>query len=251
MGHLFLRLSPEHREGKSASMSPPESEAKILIAAFEKVDLEKTGKINITQLADIMRESAGDDSSGDEIEEMVNDKETMRMVFTMADIDGDNMVSLHELLIMAGCEGEEKERIAGFVRLADKGNKGYVTAEELKEVFQKMGQTTTDKDVKMFFTMADKDGDQKLQTEEVVNFFMNKDKNKDDPKEAAKMMFKITDLDSDGFIDKKELKKFFSSLADEEDEDDNMMVNMMMAMMDEDEDGKLNYEEFCAVMDQK
>merc|ERR1712098_154171 len=132
-------------------------------------------------------------------------------------------------------------------RLADKGNKGYVTAEELKEVFQKMGQTTTDKDVKMFFTMADKDGDKKLQTEEVVNFFMNRDKNKDDPKEAAKMMFKITDLDSDGFIDKKELKKFFSSLADEEDEDDNMMV----AMMDEDEDGKLNYEEFCAVMDQK
>merc|ERR1712025_1216883 len=124
--------------------------------------------------------------------EMVKDKETMRMVFAMADIDGDNMVSLHELLIMAVCEGEEKGRIAGFVRLADKGNKGYVTAEELKEVFQKMGQTTTD---------------------EVVNFFMNRDKNKDDPKEAAKMMFKITDLDSDGFIDKKELKKFFSSLA--------------------------------------
>merc|ERR1719158_1854302 len=107
------------------------------------------------------------------------------MVFIMADIDGDNMVSLHELLIMAGCEGEEKERIAGFVRLADKGNKGYITAEELKEVFQKMGQTTTDKDVKMFFTMADKDGDQKLQTEEVVNFFMNRDENKDDPKKRG------------------------------------------------------------------
>merc|ERR1711942_241564 len=170
---------------KSASMPPPESEAKILIAAFEKVDVEKSGKINITQLADIMREASADDSDEDEIEEMVNDQNMMRVVFTMADVDGDNMVSLNELLVMAGFEGEEEERIAGFVRLADKGNKGYVTAEELKEVLQKMGQTTTDKDVKMFFTMADKDGDQKLQTEEVVNFFMNRN-NQDDPKEAAK-----------------------------------------------------------------
>merc|ERR1719481_442486 len=118
------------------------------------------------------------------------------------------MLSLEELLILLGFQGNEEDRIAGFVRVADKGNKGYITAEE------------------------------------VVNFFKDGGRSMNDPKERAKMMFKMTDLNSDGYIDKEELKKFFSDMAGEEDEDDNTMVNMMMAMMDKDEDGKLNFEEF-------
>ena len=73
-----------------------------------------------------------------------------------------------------------------------------------------------------------------------------------DPKEEAKMMFKMFDSNTDGFISKKELAGFLKEMAGDDDEDDSMirmMSNVMLASADEDEDGKLNYEEFSKMMD--
>ena len=226
-------------------MPDKEADKLQMIAAFEKVDIDKTGKIGIKQLQELMKETATSKSD----KEMAEDENMVKMVLEMADLDGDQMLSIEELLVLIGVEGSEEDRIAGFVRVADKGNKGFITADELKSVLEKVGQKSSDKDIKMFFAMADKNGDQKLQTEEVVAFLKDGGKNLQDPKEKAKMMFRLQDTNSDGYIDKSELKKFFSDMQGEEDEDDNMMVNMMMAMMDKDGDGKLNFEEFCAMME--
>ena len=226
-------------------MPDKEADKLQMIAAFEKVDIDKTGKIDMKQLQELMKETATSKSD----KEMAEDENMVKMVLEMADLDGDQMLTIEELLVLIGVEGSEEDRIAGFVRVADKGNKGFITADELKSVLEKVGQKSSDKDIKMFFAMADKNGDQKLQTEEVVAFLKDGGKNLQDPKEKAKMMFRLQDTNSDGYIDKSELKKFFSDMQGEEDEDDNMMVNMMMAMMDKDGDGKLNFEEFCAMME--
>ena len=60
------------------------------------------------------------------------------------------------------------------------------------------------------------------------------------------------DTNADGSISKKELAEFMKTMGfvDEDDtpEDVAMMANMLMAESDEDNDGKLSYEEFCKIM---
>ena len=59
------------------------------------------------------------------------------------------------------------------------------------------------------------------------------------------------DVDGNGYISKKELARFMQ-ISDDYDDDKadfgtKMMVEMIMMMVDQDEDGKLNYEEFCKI----
>ena len=62
-----------------------------------------------------------------------------------------------------------------------------------------------------------------------------------------KTMFRMYDCDGDGFISKKELANFWNS--DDDDAETNQMIQMMMELADEDEDGKLSYDEFCKMME--
>merc|ERR1712183_959836 len=105
--------------------------------------------------------------------------------------------------------------------------------------------------------MADADGDRKLKIEEVISFLKldktEAEKMEKDPKEKMKTMFRMCDCDEDGFISKKEIVQFLKTMGFV-DEDDTpaevkMVINMIMSMADQDEDGKLNYEEFCKMMD--
>merc|ERR1739846_103729 len=113
------------------------------------------------------------------------------------------------------------------------------------------GMFEKEKDFQMLLMMADLDGDRKISIDEMASFFTDEPKKKD-PKDEAKVMFRMCDVDGDGYISKKEIVKFFKIMDLVSDEDDpqlKMMINMIMAEADKDKDGKLNYEEFCAVMD--
>merc|ERR1719147_327250 len=88
----------------------------------------------------------------------------------MMDGEDDRKLSLEDILVLTGVEGNEKERIAMFLKLADKGNKGHITAQEVKSVLTFMEEDADDEDARMFFAIADANGDRKLQTEEVINF---------------------------------------------------------------------------------
>ena len=69
-----------------------------------------------------------------------------------------------------------------------------------------------------------------------------------EPEKAVKIAFRAYDTNRDGYIDKKELPELMK-LSGVEPND--WMMGMAMAMFDADQDGKLNYEEFCAMTDGK
>merc|ERR1712096_509884 len=162
-----------------------------------------------------------------------------------------------ELFMMLDCdkEGNEKQMLMNMIRSADKNKDGFIDAKEMVAVSQKMGGgiIEKEKDFQMLLMMADLDGDRKISIEEMASVFTDEPKKKD-PKEDAKGMFRMCDVDGDGYITKKEIVKFFKIMDLVSDDDDpqlKMMINMIMAEADKDKDGKLNYEEFCAVMDKK
>ena len=60
----------------------------------------------------------------------------------------------------------------------------------------------------------------------------------------------MCDFNDDGFITKKELVKYLIFMGfDEDDEWRKELVDTLMRMADDDEDGKLNYDEFCKMAD--
>merc|ERR1719348_341486 len=191
---------------------------------------------------------------GDDPESM-KDKDKMEIIISVLDSDGDNMISLEEFFMMLDCdkEGNEKQMFLNMIRSADKNKDGFISAKEMKVLSKKMGggMFETEKDFQMLLMMADLDGDRKISIEEMASFFTDEPKKKD-PKEEAKSMFRMCDVDGDGYISKKEIVKFFKIMDLVSDDDDpqlKMMINMIMAEADKDKDGKLNFEEFCAVMD--
>merc|ERR1719508_472908 len=187
---------------------------------------------------------------------MVKDDDMMEMLMEMVDGDGDKMVSLNELLKFISKDEktddvDEKEMFKRMIKAADKDGNGFLSAAELKGFLLKM-EMEDDEEIDLFFMMADADGDKKLKIEEVISFVTG-EKKEEDPKEKMKRMLRMCDCDGDGFISKKEIVQFLKTmgLVDEDDtpSDVKMIINMTMSMADEDKDGKLNYEEFCKMMD--
>lgn len=171
----------------------------------------------------------------------------------MIDEDCDKKLTYDEFVKLV--ESEEDELVINAIKAADKDGSGFLTASELKELLLKTDPTTKDTDdmdskVAMLIKMTSVGGDNKLKIEEVIKMFTG-DKETKKPKQTMGDMFRMYDVDGDGFISKKELAKFMKISEDYDDENADfgtkLMVEMIMMMVDQDEDGKLNYEEFCKI----
>eukprot|EP00091_Calanus_sinicus_P020507 TRINITY_DN5637_c0_g1_i4.p1 TRINITY_DN5637_c0_g1~~TRINITY_DN5637_c0_g1_i4.p1 ORF type:complete len:113 (-),score=49.01 TRINITY_DN5637_c0_g1_i4:69-407(-) len=108
-----------------------------------------------------------------------------------------------------------------------------------------------DSKVEMLIKMTSVGGDNKLKIEEVIKMFTGDKEKKKGTRETMGDMFRMYDVDGDGFISKKELAKFMKISDNYDDENADfgtkLAVEMIMMMIDQDEDGKLNYEEFCKI----
>ena len=130
-----------------------------------------------------------------------------------------------------------------------------LTAEELKEMLLSIdpeeGWSPNEECIELLMKMCSSDGGKKLKVEEAINTFTAIEKG--DDKEMMKTTFRMCDCDEDGFISKKELARFAKMLSPSEMEDSemNQMINMIVEMKDEDEDGKLNYAEFCNILESR
>merc|ERR1711915_1175636 len=164
---------------------PPNKEN--LIEAFEKIDTEKTGKVNLEQLQEILLAAATDD---DEIL-MYQDKGMVDALLFAYDENEDGMLSLKELLKMNDYMDDEIsiKIIKRCVEHADKDKDGFLTAKKLKA------------DVVVQFI-----------TDPYAEF-------EADPKAIAKALFKMLDTNADGFLEKKELLGYMKQwMSDDEEE---------------------------------
>merc|ERR1711915_123628 len=219
-----------------------------LKSAFSRVDKKKTGKIDVSQFKEILKELAGDDPKEiiKGVGPMIPD------IFVLLDADEDGKLSERELcsLAMYGSTSDlENLLMTVCMYAADKDNNGWLTAAELKEMLMKMApedeKDSVDELVKMLMMMINTDDDTKVSIDAVVDFFVKGPE--DDPNAAYKMMFRMMDLNKDGTISKKELAKYFNMEGGLED----FVLKEMMKEADKDKDGKLNFAEFCVLMDKK
>merc|ERR1712126_221563 len=217
----------------------------VLKLAFSTVDKKKTGRINVSQFKELLMELAGD-----EAEEMIKGVGPMIPdLFVLLDADEDGKLTERELcsLAMYGSTSNLQNLLmTAMIYAADKDNNGWINAAELKELLLKLApedeKDSVDEMVKM---MISTDDDTKVSIDAVVDFFVKGPE--DDPKAAYKMMFRMMDLNKDGTISKKELAKYFNMEGGLED----FVLKEMMKEADKDKDGKLNFAEFCVLMDKK
>merc|ERR1711970_1086738 len=174
-------------------------------------------------------------------------KKQVRKAFYKADKDGNGKLSMEEFkACVLSLIDDPKER-QGM-----KNKDGFISAKEMEELGNKMGgqMFKNEKERAFFMMMVDLDGDMKISINELTRFFTDGPKEKD-PKEDAKMMFRMDDVDGDGYITKKEIikaLKMIDIVTDEKDETLKMFINQMLAEADTDKDGKLNYREFCSIV---
>ena len=233
---------------------PPNKEN--LIEAFEKIDTEKTGKVNLEQLQEILLAAATDK---DEILSY-QDKRMVDALLFAYDENEDGMLSLEELLKMDDYMDDEISiKIAKrCIEHADKDKDGFLTAKELKDFLMMLNPSEDDESyikhkVKQMIKICCHDFSKKVKGDVVLQFMMDPYAEiKADPKEIAKALFKMLDTNADGFLEKKELLGYMKQwMSDDEEEDVEVMAivtKLMTAGFDE--DGKLNFEEFEKILEQ-
>merc|ERR1711970_94388 len=216
----------------TAAMPSGKPTKKQVRKAFYKADKDGNGKLTMEEFKACVLSLLDDPK-----ERQGMKKKDFEMLMSMID-DGDNLITLEEFFILFECdqEGNEKKMLVNMIKAADKNKDGFISAKEMERAF--------------FMMMVDLDGDMKISINELTRFFTDGPKEKD-PKEDAKMMFRMADVDGDGYITKKEIikaLKMIDIVTDEKDETLKMFINQMLAEADTDKDGKLNYREFCSIV---
>jgi len=225
-----------------------------LTAAFEKADTEKTGKVTLKQFQEILLATGEDE--GDR--KSYQNKGFVDGIMFALDVNEDGELTLEEIMKFADGMTDEMaiKSLKRWCENGDKDKDGFLTAKELQGVLMMMVPDEDESEIKdmidFMIRMCGHNGSKKIKADVVVQWFTNPDEidNNNDPKEKAKVMFRMFDTNLDGYLDKKELVGYMNQLSDDKEEDKEgdeaigMLMKMMIAKFDEDEDGKLNYEEF-------
>eukprot|EP01088_Endostelium_zonatum_P019920 TRINITY_DN7107_c0_g1_i2.p1 TRINITY_DN7107_c0_g1~~TRINITY_DN7107_c0_g1_i2.p1 ORF type:complete len:483 (-),score=105.17 TRINITY_DN7107_c0_g1_i2:50-1498(-) len=117
----------------------------------------------------------------------------------------------------------------------DLNNDGFITVDEILEVFKKKGHNVDEKQVKQLFAFADTNGDEKISVDEfsdAIHLCLQ-----------VKEKFQRLDLDHTDHLDVKEVKQYLRDhykLANDEKEYDKIFEKM-----DLDHDGRISFNEFA------
>ncbi|WOL06780.1 hypothetical protein Cni_G15514 [Canna indica] len=147
------------------------------------------------------------------------------------------------LKVIAGCLSEEE--ICGLKEMfknMDSDNSGTITLEELKKGLSKQGTKLSEYEVKQLMDAADADGNGTIDYEEFITATMHI--NKMDREEHLYTAFQFFDKDNSGFITKEELEQALK----EKGMYDGQEIKDIISEADADNDGRINYDEFVAMM---
>ena len=133
---------------------------------FSLFDKDGDGTVSTKELGVVMR-ALGQNPTDAEIAEMIKD----------VDVDGNGEVDFDEfcgLMIKKMNENEPEEELVEVFKIFDKNNDEKIDAEDLKIIFQELGEEVTDDDCRIMIDEHDIDGDQELDFDEFVNLMMAK-----------------------------------------------------------------------------
>ncbi|XP_077243637.1 calcium-dependent protein kinase 2-like [Tasmannia lanceolata] len=155
------------------------------------------------------------------------------------------MNKLKKLALMVIAENLSEEEIKGLKAMfanMDTDNSGTITYEELKSGLARLGSRLSETEVKQLMDAADVDGSGAIDYMEFITATMHRHKLERD--EHLYKAFQHFDKDSSGFITRDELEHAMKKYG----MGDEGSIKEIISEVDTDNDGRINYEEFCAMM---
>ncbi|CAL5425448.1 unnamed protein product [Camellia sinensis] len=147
------------------------------------------------------------------------------------------------LRVIAGCLSEEE--IMGLKQMfkgMDTDNSGTITLEELKQGLAKQGTKLSEYEVKQLMEAADADGNGTIDYDEFIAATMQL--NRMDREEHLYTAFQYFDKDNSGYITIEELQQALREFGINDGRD----INEIISEVDADHDGRIDYDEFVAMM---
>ncbi|CAL4954019.1 unnamed protein product [Urochloa decumbens] len=147
------------------------------------------------------------------------------------------------LRVIAGCLSEEEIRgLKEMFKSMDADNSGTITVDELRRGLAKQGTKLTEAEVEQLMEAADADGNGTIDYEEFITATMHM--NRMDREEHLYTAFQYFDKDGSGCISKEELEQALKEkgLMDGRD------IKEIISEVDADNDGRIDYSEFVAMM---
>ncbi|RCV17139.1 hypothetical protein SETIT_3G195400v2 [Setaria italica] len=147
------------------------------------------------------------------------------------------------LRVIAGCLSEEEIRgLKEMFKSMDSDNSGTITVDELRRGLAKKGTKLSEAEVQQLMEAADADGNGTIDYEEFITATMHM--NRMDRDEHLYTAFQYFDKDNSGYITMEELEQALreKGLLDGRD------IKDIVAEVDADNDGRINYTEFAAMM---
>ncbi|KAF7831285.1 calcium-dependent protein kinase 2-like [Senna tora] len=155
------------------------------------------------------------------------------------------MNKLKKLALKVIAENLSQEEIQGLKAMftnMDTDKSGTITYEELKAGLQKLGSKLTEAEVQQLMEAADVDGNGSIDYIEFITATMHRHKLERD--EHLYKAFQYFDKDNSGFITRDELETAMKEYG----MGDDATIREIISEVDTDNDGRINYEEFCAMM---
>ncbi|GJM89876.1 hypothetical protein PR202_ga06101 [Eleusine coracana subsp. coracana] len=137
---------------------------------------------------------------------------------------------------------EEIVRLKEMFKSLDTDNSGTITLEELRTGLPKLGTKVTESEIRQLMEAADVDGNGIIDYAEFISATMHM--NRLEKEDHIYKAFEYFDKDHSGYITVDELEEALKKY----DMGDEATIKEIIAEVDTDHDGRINYEEFVAMM---
>ncbi|RNA38042.1 calmodulin 5 [Brachionus plicatilis] len=131
------------------------NEIKDLRSAFRMIDLEKSGKICIHDLKNLVKNL-----------NLNVDKQVVDSVFENIDQNGDGKIQFEEFLSEIEKRQSKKSHIETAFSAIDLDSSGYITVDELSKIAKKINVTITKQQIEEIMSKTDLDGNHKISLDE-------------------------------------------------------------------------------------
>ncbi|CAL9226606.1 unnamed protein product [Arabidopsis halleri] len=155
------------------------------------------------------------------------------------------MNKLKKMALKVIAENLSEEEIIGLKEMfksLDTDNNGIVTLEELRTGLPKLGSKISEAEIRQLMEAADMDGDGSIDYLEFISATMHM--NRIEREDHLYTAFQFFDNDNSGYITMEELELAMKKY----NMGDDKSIKEIIAEVDTDRDGKINYEEFVAMM---